>query len=86
MDTSNWTDLLVKAFPNLRYEGCNVVEPPSERYNCIAYAGGDTSRWWDHNQRNYWPAYATRSNSIDSLIEVFIGIRFEICDDSRAEP
>ena len=68
-------------FLNLRAEGFTVVDPPSDRYNCIAYAAGDTSKWWDHTPRRYWPPYATRSPSIESLQEVFAGLGFGECDD-----
>ena len=73
------------SFPNLRSEGFTVIDPPSELYNCIAYAAGDTSQWWDHTPRRYWPSYATRSERIESLIEVFAGLGFDQCHDSQAE-
>ena len=85
MVTPSWTDLLTAAFPKLASEGFEIVEQPSEQYNCIAYATGDTSQWWDHNPRHYWPAHATRSNRIENLKEVFIGLDFEQCQDSSAE-
>ena len=73
------------SFPNLRNEGFTVVDPPSDLYNCIAYAAGDTSRWWDHTPRRYWPPHATRSARIESLQEVFAGLGFAECDDGRLE-
>ena len=85
MVTPSWTDLLTAAFPKLASEGFEIVEQPSEQYNCIAYAAGDTRQWWDHNQRHYWPAYATRSNDIESLKELFAGIGFQQCHDSGTE-
>ena len=69
------------SFPNLRDEGFTVIDPPSDMYNCIAYAAGDTSQWWDHTPRRYWPSYATRSERIESLQEVFVGLGFEECYD-----
>ena len=85
MVTPSWTDLLTAAFPKLASEDFEIVEQPSEQYNCIAYAAGDTSQWWDHSPRHYWPAHATRSSSIENLKEVFIGLGFEQCQDSSAE-
>ncbi len=86
MVTPRWMTWLNVSFPKLRDEGFTVVDPPSDRYNCIAYAAGDTNRWWDHTPRRYWPSYATRSEQIESLQEVFIGLGFEECDDSSIEP
>lgn len=85
MDTPRWAQLLITAFPKLASEDFEVAERPSEQYNCIAYTAGDTSKWWDHNKNHYWPAHATRSNSIESLVEVFAGLGFEPCPDGRVE-
>ena len=85
MVTPSWADLLTEAFPKLASEDFEIVEQPSEQYNCIAYAAGDTSKWWDHNANHYWPTHVTRSSSIESLKEVFAGLDFEQCQDSSAE-
>ena len=85
MATRRWMTWLNVSFPNLRNEGFVMVEPPSSVYNCIAYAAGDTSQWWAHLPNRYWPSHATRSNGIASLREVFAGMGFEQCDDSRVE-
>ena len=85
MDTSRWAQLLITAFPKLSSEGFEIVERASYQYNCIAFAAGNTNRWWDHNRNHYWPEYAARSNSIESLKEVFVGMGFERCADSSRE-
>ena len=85
MATSSWTNLLTGAFPNLASEEFETVEEPSNRYNCIAYAAGDTSDWWWPDGINYWPPWATLTERIESLIEVFEGLGYEQCDDSRSE-
>ena len=85
MGESEGTDELAGILPKLVAEGFRVVAPRSNQYNCIACAAGDTSRWWSFHQPEYWPVHATRSNSIDSLVEVFAGLGFERCHDSRTE-
>ena len=85
MDTSRWTDLLVGAFPNLANEDFETVGEPSELYNCIAFAAGDTSKWWWPDGINYWPPWATGTNRIESLIEVFAGLGYEHCDHNDTE-
>ena len=59
MDTPSWADLLVEAFPNLASEGFETVGQASELYNCIAYAAGDTTKWWWPDGINYWPPWAS---------------------------
>ena len=86
MATPRWMTWLNVSFPNLRNEEFTVVDPPSDLYNCIAYAAGNTSQWWDHTARQYWPPYATRSKRIESLQEVFAGLGFEECDDGSFGP
>ena len=86
MDASEGTDELAGLFPKLATEGFEIVEPPTVRYNCIAFAAGDIGNWWSFHQPEYWPGGATRSNSIDSLVEVFAAIGFEQCDAGGVEP
>ena len=85
MDTPSWARMLIEAFPNLSEDDLEIVEQTSTRYNCIAYAAGDTSNWWEPAERRYWPDYATRSDRIESLIEVFAGLGFQQCEDSNFE-
>ena len=86
MATSSWADYLAQAFPRLTNEGFEIVGQPSARYNCIAYAAGDASEWWSSAREDYyWPDYATRSDRIESLIEVFAGLGFEQYQDSSLE-
>lgn len=84
MASPNWAALLTRSFPNLASAGFAVVAQPSEQYNCIAYAAGDTGRWWEPDGVNYWPPWATLTNRIESLKEAFTGLGYEQCDDSGA--
>ena len=85
MALPSWTDVLIGAFPNLASEGFEIVDEPSPRYNCIAYAAGDTSRWWWPDRINYWPPWATLTTEMESLQEVFAGKGYEQCEDSATE-
>ncbi|MDE3259213.1 MAG: hypothetical protein OYM47_15385 [Gemmatimonadota bacterium] len=85
MDMHRWAQMLIEAFPNLSEEGFEFVEQSSERYNCIAYAAGDVTELWWPNPYCYWPPWATYDNRIVSLKEVFAGLDYEQCDDSKAE-
>ena len=85
MATSNWTERLVGAFPKLANENFAIVGEPSEQYNCIAYAAGDTGKWWWPDGISYWPPYAARDNRMESLAEMFAGLGYEQCADSGVE-
>ena len=85
MDTPSWADLLVEAFPNLASEGFETVGQASELYNCIAYAAGDTTKWWWPDGINYWPPWASETNRTESLKEAFSGLGYEQCDTSDTE-
>jgi hypothetical protein len=41
------------AFPNLAADGYTVASPKTQAYNCVAWAAGDVSRWWEPGI--YWP-------------------------------
>ena len=77
--------MLIEAFPNLSGEDFEIVEQPSQRYNCIAYAAGDTTEWWWPNGIVYWPPWATLDNRMESLKEVFAGLEYEQCEDGNVE-
>ena len=85
MDTSRWTPALIAAFPNLSGEDFEIVDQPSDLYNCIAYAANDTSQRWDPNTEDYWPPWAPGNNLLDSLKQVFTGLGYEECEDSCLE-
>jgi hypothetical protein len=75
------------AFWDKRYlpsdlEGCfddltrtlyRVVQPHTNRYNCIAYAAGDETRWWwpDPYGEYYWPPEAVREQTVDAFEGMF---------------
>ncbi len=62
------------------------MAPESIRHNCIAYAAGDMVEWWGiEEEDNYWPDYATRSERMESLIEVFAGLGYQRYQDSSLE-
>ena len=80
-----WID---EELPRLASEGYEVTSSPTDEYNCIAYAAGETDRWWSHvdDADYYWPEHASSTPSVASLIEVFAGLGYEICDDAGDEP
>ena len=43
------------AFPNLTPTNHRVIGPATHEYNCIAWACGDTHRWWQPGPHFHWP-------------------------------
>jgi len=76
-----WID---DAFPGLGLGAYNVTSDPSEDYNCIAWAAGDQSRWWSHAAGYYWPN-ANRTPLVESLVDVFTGLGYEVCEGAILE-
>lgn len=71
-------------FPGLRAEGYTVTSDHTEDYNCIAWAAGDQSAWWSHAVGYRWPN-AKRTPLIESLVEIFVGLGYETCDNASLE-
>ena len=85
MGTAKWID---ECLPLLAAEGYQVTSETNADYNCIAYATGETDRWWSHvSEADYfWPEHASRTPSTQSLIEAFAGLGYELCEDASNEP
>jgi len=77
------------ALPNLIKSGYQVTSPRTPQYNCIAYAGADTTKKWDcgglPRPGYYWPPGATRGASIEALVSAFQCIGFEFCNSNDCE-
>lgn len=56
-------------------------------YNCIAFAAGDTQRWWwpvPFNGGHYWPLGVPREPTVSAFVAAFESIGYELC--SSGEP
>ena len=76
-------------FPNLTTS--NWVPPPSPmtlRYNCIAWAAGDTTKkWWpDPWGIGAWPSGVRREVTIQGFIDAFMALGYILCADGAPEP
>lgn len=77
-----------RCFPKLAATGYQVKSPKDPKYNCIAFAAGDTSRKWDCPlypiPGYYWPANARRGDDVESLKSAFEQVGYAECE--HAEP
>jgi glycine/D-amino acid oxidase-like deaminating enzyme len=78
---------LERIFPALRGTPYEITSPAEPDYNCIAWAAGDTSRWWepDESPFSYWPAGVPREYTLQAYAHAFRQRGFEECPDDRLE-
>lgn len=80
---------LPQGHPHLDEDSCTVTSPISPLYNCIAWAAGDTRRWWWPAARrgvSYWPRGVPRETTLQSFIQAFETLGFALCADHSLEP
>jgi len=76
---------LERAFPRLAQEGYEITSPRDHSYNCIAWAAGDTTRWWWPTDQSYWPPGLASRETVEAFVELFRGMGYERCDDTSLE-
>ena len=78
---------LERDFPELRSSSYRIASPFDPTYNCIAWAAGDSSRWWEPDPMGicYWPPEVPREYSIKAYRGVFESLGFEECDNEGLE-
>ncbi len=74
-------------FPFHDEDPFEITSPETTLYNCIAWAYGVNDRWfWPGNQFHmFWPSKVPKLIELDSFIELFRSIGYEICDDGSFE-
>src|SRR5437867_2752028 len=79
---------LERTFPKLRASKYKTTSPATPRYNCIAWAAGDNSRfWWPKPiAPYYWPEEVAMEESLGSFIQAFQLLGYEVCDTGELEP
>jgi hypothetical protein len=80
---------LEEAFPGLRNTRYSVRSPRSPRYNCVAWAAGDSSRWWwpvhPPQAPYYWPSGIPNQITLESFILAFESLGYAVCEGSELE-
>ena len=47
--------MLERTFPKLAGSNYRISSPENINNNCLAWALGDTNRWWEKGRGSYWP-------------------------------
>ena len=82
---------LERLFPDLARIGYAIKSRTTKRYNCIAWAAGDTTRRWDPSNMPkrisgfYWPEEASGYFGVDDLASVFGLLGYEKCAGGTLE-
>lgn len=71
--------------PNLTRAEYQVTSPETRRYNCIAWAAGDTTQWWAPGPEYYWPAGIPRAHTLTSFRALFEGMGYRQCAAAELE-
>ncbi len=79
-----------QAFPGLRGTAYQVTSPQDDKYNCIAWAAGDTTDWWwpdeaDNPDSAYWPPGAPRAETLEAFRLAFATLGYVVCDHDHIE-
>jgi len=82
-------NFLEALFPRLADGGYSITSPRSRRYNCIAWAAGDTGKWWwpgPDSTFEFWPASVAREETLDAFREVLASLGYVECQAEEVEP
>jgi hypothetical protein len=81
-------DVFERLFPALRRVGFEITSPRDQRYNCVAWAAGDVTRWWwpAESPFAYWPHGADREESVASFVQAFAILGYEQALSGDLEP
>ncbi|MCS6976085.1 MAG: hypothetical protein NZM31_03615 [Gemmatales bacterium] len=79
--------ILADSFPHLQSEGFTETSPATSAYNCIAWAAGETDRWWwpDRFDVGYWPGSVPRTESLEAFFQVFESLGYTRCENGDLE-
>lgn len=72
------------SFPRLKSQ-YRVTSAPTSNYNCVAWAAGDTSRWWWPEGLAYWPPGVPRQRTVEAFVAAYRTMGFAICADGSHE-
>ncbi|MBI4827208.1 MAG: hypothetical protein HY804_00060 [Nitrospinae bacterium] len=75
---------LESSFSRLRETSFEITSEETIDYNCIAWAAGDTERWWWPGGY-FWPDNAPDGVSQKTFLDTFMKMGFEICKNGDIE-
>jgi hypothetical protein len=81
---------ILAIFPRLAEHGFTITSPRDTRYNCIAWAAGNSTHWWQPGVGGqplggyYWPTLNVQS-TLETFERAFATLGYERCQTGDYE-
>lgn len=77
-------------FPGLQHTAFRITSAATRDYNCIAWAAGDTMRWWWpepdlDNDAIFWPQGVAREETLEAVTAAFAVLGYAPCTGEELE-
>src|SRR4051794_35713778 len=73
-------------FPSLHSHHFKPTSTATFQYNCVAWAAGETTRWWwPIVGLYYWPSGTPSDETIESFVAAFATLGFVTCESDDVE-
>lgn len=76
---------LVSLVKGLEHSTFELTSPRTEEYNCIAWAAGDTERWW-WPQGGFWPVGVAARETVPAFEAAYESLGYVVCEGGELEP
>ncbi len=78
---------LDEVFPGLAGTAFRTTSPPDPGYNCVAWAAGDTTKWWEPDpwEEYYWPPSAPRKYTVQAYQAAFESLGYALSPDGARD-
>jgi hypothetical protein len=74
-------------FRNLDSNNSTITSDATRKYNCFAWAAGDSHRRWEPDAQNnyYWPKGVPRELTIEAFVRAYETLGYVECPDASVE-
>lgn len=81
-------ELIEQLFPRLHDTTFEITSQRDRRYNCVAWAAGDTRRWWWPGEVpfSFWPADVEGEESVANFVTAFATLGYEVVASGDHDP
>ena len=74
---TNRNSYIESLFPQLT--SYNIISPIDDKYNCIAFAADDNTKWWWPRTPYYWPGDIPEREDLDSFVACYRSLGYKEC-------
>ena len=77
---------LTAFFPGLRDADFRITSPTDPVYNCVAWAAGLTTEWWQPNYPDgVWPNGVALEGTASAVMHALATVGYELCENGHLE-